>query len=223
MNNIIYIIPVIVIIAMSAIIVKIATVALTMTGLSEKKAGFEALSAFTGTGFTTNDSELVMENELRRKIIMFLMILGNAGLVSVITALIFSFGKGGIRPVLMNSGILILLLLILYKLAANKRLTRYLTKKIESGLEKRPPFRKRAVEEILRIAKDYGIAEVAIRDNSLDLGKTLLESSFREKDILILAIERKNEVIPAPKAQDTIQLGDTLICYGKLDNIEKII
>ena len=76
---------------------------------------------------------------------------------------------------------------------------------------------------MLRIAKNYGIAEVSIKENCQDLGKTLSESGFREKDILVLAIERENAVIPAPKASDRILVDDTLICYGKLSNIEKII
>lgn len=223
MGNIIYLIPVIVVVIISAIVVKIATVALKLTGLDERKARFQALSAFTGTGFTTKDSETVLEDEIRRKIIMVLMILGNAGLVTVITALIFSFGKGGLRPALINSGILILILFLFYKAATHKNLTLFLTRKIEARLEKRPIFQKRPVEEILRIAKDYGIAEVAIKEECQDLGKQLIESSFRAKNILILAIERRSGVIPTPTAQDTIQLGDTLICYGKLNNIEKII
>lgn len=223
MENIIYLIPVIVVVIIFAIVVKIATVALKLTGLDEKRARFQALSAFTGTGFTTKDSEMVLEDEIRRKIIMVLMILGNAGLVTVITALIFSFGKGGVNPALVNSGILILILFLFYKAATHKNLTLFLTRKIEARLEKRPLFQKRPVEEILRIAKDYGIAEVSIKEKCQDLGKQLTDSSFRAKDILILAIERKSGVIPTPTAQDTIQLGDTLICYGKLNNIEKII
>jgi len=78
------------------------------------------------------------------------------------------------------------------------------------------------VEEVLRIARDYGIAEVNIKAANQNLGKTLGRSSFRASDILVLAIERKDSVIPTPKAADEILLDDTLICYGKLSNIEKI-
>jgi len=80
---------------------------------------------------------------------------------------------------------------------------------------------KKNVEEVLRLAKNYGIAEVNIKSDCKDLGKQLSESSFRENDILVLAIERKNSVIPTPKAVDRIILDDTLICYGKLSNIEQ--
>ncbi|UCD54885.1 MAG: TrkA C-terminal domain-containing protein [Candidatus Omnitrophota bacterium] len=222
MGNLIFAIPVILVIAISVFVVRIATVALKMTGLDEKRAYFQALSAFTGTGFTTKDSELVIENDIRRKIIIFLMILGNAGLITVITTLVISFGRGNIAPLLINVAILLLLIFILFKILGHKGVTKFLNDKIESRLEKRPLFQKRPVEEVLRVAKNYGIAEVSIKDNCQDLGKTLSESSFRENDILILAIERKDNVIPTPKASDRILLNDTLICYGKLSNIEKI-
>jgi len=225
MSNLIFAIPIVVIIAISVFVVKIASVALKMTGLDEKKAYFQALSAFTGTGFTTKDSELMIQNDVRRKIIIFLMILGNAGLVTVITTLIISFerSRSNILPLLVNVGIVLLLIFILFKLLTHRGVTKFLNDKIESRLEKRPPFAKRPVEEILRIAKDYGIAEVTVKNSCLDLGKTLSESSFREKDILVLAIERKDQVIPAPKATDRILLDDTVICYGRLSNIVDII
>jgi len=223
MSSLIFAVPVILIIAISIFVVKIATVALKMTGLDEKRAYFQALSAFTGTGFTTSDSEVVLHNDIRRKIIIILMILGNAGFISVITTIVISFEKTNPLPLLVNVGILLIVIILLVKLLANKKIAKFLNDKIETRLEKQPPFHKRPVEEVLRIAKDYGIAEVNIKGSCNELGKTLNESGFREKDILILAIERKNSVVPAPKATDRILLNDTLICYGKLSNIGKII
>ena len=223
MTNIVFAIPVILVIAISAFVVKIATVALKMTGLDEKKAYFQAMSAFTGTGFTTKESETILENDIRRKITIFLMILGNAGLVSVITTLVISVGRTKTTPLLINAGIVLLVIFILFKMLSHPRIKKFLNDKIESRLEKQAPFRKRPIEEILRIAKDYGIAEVSISEKCQDLGKSLNASSLRENDILVLAIERKDTVIPAPKATDHIILDDVLICYGKLSNIAKII
>ena len=223
MHNLIFVVPIVLVIAIAFFIVKIATVALKMTGLDEKKAFFQALSAYTGTGFTTRDSELVIQNDIRRKIMMFLMILGNAGLITVITTVVISFARTNVTSAIINVGIVLLVILILFKILTHKGVTKFLNDKIEARLEKRPLFQKRPVEEILHIAKSYGIAEVSVKENCRDLGKNLSESSLRENDILVLAIERENAVIPTPKATDRILLGDTLICYGKLSNIEKII
>ncbi|MBD3379169.1 MAG: hypothetical protein GF408_01760 [Candidatus Omnitrophica bacterium] len=222
--NLVFVIPLIAILTISAFIVKIATVALNLTGMDNKRAFFQALSAFTGTGFTTRDSELIVTNDVRRKIIIMLMILGNAGLVSVITTLTLSFftGDGSIAQTLLNITIILLAILLLIRLSLNKGLARKLTKKIQNKLVKSSTFTKRPVEEILRLAEGYGIAEVTLKDDCADIGNTLLDSSFRQNDILIIAIERANQVIPAPHATDVLRPNDTLICYGKLSNISKI-
>ncbi|MFH1847494.1 MAG: TrkA C-terminal domain-containing protein [Candidatus Omnitrophota bacterium] len=220
--NLVFVVPVIVVIVISAFIVKIAAVALNLTGLDEKRAFFQALSAFTGTGFTTRDSELVVTDDIRRRIIVFLMILGNAGLVSVTTTLILSFMKGGLAPVLINVTLILLAVLVIIKVSLNKSIVRKLTKKIQEKLIKSPTFTRRPVEEILRLAEGYGIAEVTLPEACSDIGKTLFESSFRQKDILIIAIERGSSVIPAPHASDKLLTNDTLICYGKLRNIAEI-
>lgn len=222
--NLIFVIPVILVIIISAIIVKIAAVALNLTGLDHKRSFFQALSAFTGTGFTTRDSELIVNNDIRRKIVAFLMILGNAGLVTVITTLTLSFfrGKQGTAPFLLNLLVILIAILLLIKFSTNKVFTRKLTKKIQEKLVRSTTFTKRPVEEILRLAEGYGIAEVTVKEDCVDVGHALIESSFRQNDILILAIERGTTVIPAPHASDTLEVNDTLICYGKLVNISKI-
>ncbi len=223
MSNLIFAVPVILIIAISIFVVKVATVALKMTGLDGKRSYFQALSAFTGTGFTTKDSEVILQNDVRRRIIMILMILGNAGFITVITTVVISFEKSNPLPLFINVGIILFVIFLLVKFITLKGVSKFLNKKIESRLEKQGPFRKRPVEEVLRVAKDYGIAEVSIKGDCGDLGKTLRESDFRENDILVLAIERKDAIVPAPKATDRILLNDTLICYGRLSSIEKII
>ncbi|MFD2433533.1 hypothetical protein ACFSO9_08245 [Mesonia maritima] len=46
-----------VIITISALITKVAAIALMHTGLSTEAAKFQARSVYTGTGFTTQESE----------------------------------------------------------------------------------------------------------------------------------------------------------------------
>lgn len=46
----------------SLLITRIATVALTLTGLPRELARFQARSAFTGVGFTTSETEKVVNH-----------------------------------------------------------------------------------------------------------------------------------------------------------------
>ena len=69
---------------LSLVVIRIATVGLTLTGVSKDLAQFQALSAFTGSGFTTKESENIVNHPLRRRIAMHLMLLGHVGIVAVI-------------------------------------------------------------------------------------------------------------------------------------------
>ncbi len=82
------------VVAVSLIITRVATVILVASGLSRQAARFQARSAFTGAGFTTTESESVVNHPLRRKVVMTLMLLGNAGIVASASTLIIGF-RGG--------------------------------------------------------------------------------------------------------------------------------
>lgn len=64
--------------------VRAAAVAFVMTGLDKRTAQFQALSAFSGTGFTTQEAESIVNHPVRRKIAFLLMVLGTAGFATVI-------------------------------------------------------------------------------------------------------------------------------------------
>lgn len=85
------VISLLVVITLSILCTRIATVALVHTGLSREVARFQARSAFTGVGFTTGESEKVIRHPVRRRIVMALMWLGNVGIMSAIFSLILTF------------------------------------------------------------------------------------------------------------------------------------
>jgi len=78
-------------ILISFIIVRIGGFALQLTGIEPEVARFQALSAFSGTGFTTREAERVVGHRTRRRIVTILIVLGNAGTVTVIATLVASF------------------------------------------------------------------------------------------------------------------------------------
>ena len=77
-----------ILLASSVVIVRIASVVLRLTGLPDHVARFQSISALTGAGFTTTESEAIVNFPIRRKVIVALMVLGNLGLVSVASTII---------------------------------------------------------------------------------------------------------------------------------------
>ncbi len=111
------VLSVLVILGLSILVTRVATVALTHTGLSRQSAAFQARSAFTGVGFTTREAESVVGHPVRRRIIATLMLLGNVGIVTAASPLILGFvdvrnggTEGWIRLLILVGGVAILIL-----------------------------------------------------------------------------------------------------------------
>jgi Trk-type K+ transport system membrane component len=82
--------PIFVLLSLSVFVMRVASVALRLTGLTDDIARFQALSAFTDTGFTTTEAESIVNYRVRRRIVSLLMIAGNLCLVRVLATLVVS-------------------------------------------------------------------------------------------------------------------------------------
>jgi len=212
--------PMIVIIFVFFLIVRVATVILKLTGLDEKTARFQAISAFTGTGFTTKEAETIVEKEVRRRTVTVLMVLGKVGIVSVIGGLFLSFGKDNLSADLWKALIILSFMLVLYVVAASKPFSRVLTRFIEKGIIAGGLVKQRTLEELFSLPKGYGIAQLNITKDTAEKGLTLAKAGFSGKNILVLSIERDSRLISFPHAEDVIQERDKLLCYGLLKTIK---
>ena len=216
------IILLIIFVSISYLIIRIGTVALEMTGMERSKALFQAVSAFTSTGFTTRDAERVVNHPRRRKVIIILMVLGNAGIVSVISSFILSVRPVGTIHPSFNLLIVAASLFVLYRIASQNALAKKVTEKIRSILREKLHFESVKVEELLTQPGGHGVAAVLVGKESRVAGLSLINSGFREHDLMVLSIERDDHPISLPKATTTIEVGDRLICYGNLQNLGRL-
>lgn len=223
MSGLYFLIPVMITIFVSFLVVRAAAIALMMTGLDHKRAVFQALSAFTGTGFTTKEAERVINHPLRRKIIMWLMILGNAGIVTVIitatSSLIKIKGYGiPLHIIIMLAGIY-----FMYRIGTSKGFIRRWESFIEKYLVKISHFEEETVEDLLHFLDGYGLVQTLVKKDSPLTGLLLSECTLCREDTLLVGIERDKKWIPIPKSQEKIQEGDKLVLYGNLQNLREMI
>jgi len=224
----------------SFIVVRIGAIAFQLTGLEWSLAKFQALSCFTGTGFTTKEAELITGNKQRRQIASVLIILGNAGLVIMIATLasslvphetiISKLSKSllpfAIPPSLViwvNLAIIAVVVYGIYRLFTHEKFARRLTNFLRKKIIKREIFQRVSFEELLLATGGYGISRVVVGAGSPVSNKMLSRSELREHDVTVLAIVRGGETIPNPTANTRILLGDELVCFGKLENIRNRI
>jgi ribosomal protein S6--L-glutamate ligase len=79
------------------------------------------------------------------------------------------------------------------------------------------------VRQRLTVSTGYGVAEIAVNAASDLVGKTLRESGLRDKDITVLTLQRGTSVIPNPRESYTLQAGDRLLSFGKLEEMRSMI
>lgn len=220
MGAIYLLVPTLVTIVISMLIVRAGAIALMMTGMNFDKAKFQALSAFSGTGFTTREAERVVHNPQRRKIVSWLMVLGNAGIVTVIVTATSSFAQARGFEIGLNLLILLAGAILIFYIARSLPLASRWEAFIEAKLKQTKLFEEDAsIEEMLHITEGYGVARILLMEKSTLIGKTITEINKDLENSFILGIEHKGTWRPKPKSSGELELNDVLVIYGKLDEL----
>ena len=210
-------------ILVSFIVVRIGGFALQLTGIEPDVARFQALSAFSGTGFTTREAERVVGNRTRRRIVTILIILGNAGMVTVIATLVASFTQVSgytwffIRLAIIVGGIFGLYQLII-RSNVGRRIPDWLQRPVMNRILREAP----AVEEIFHVEKDWAISLVMIKGSSNIIGLSMADITA-EEDIEILAIDRAGTYLTRPNWDERIAEGDRLLVYANRKSVKRIL
>lgn len=216
-----FIIPTLFFIGVSFLVVRAASIALMMTGLDEKRARFQAISAFTGTGFTTKEAELVVNHHQRRRIVTWLMILGNAGIVTVIVTATSSLATSSGYHLLISVGALLLGGYILFRIISRNAIVRRWEKFIQRRLMQSRAFKAEAAEDLLHLGERYGLLRVIARPNSPFLNVQLSELQSGDDRIWTLGIERGGKWIPFPPESTRIVEDDRFVVYGHLATLNR--
>lgn len=77
-------------------------------------------------------------------------------------------------------------------------------------------------EKVLHQVGHYGVARIIVRDEAKVTGLALKDTGLKERDIIVLAVERGDEVVSLPQEEEMILPGDYLLCYGKVTEMVDI-
>lgn len=226
-------------ITISFMVVRIGGVAFELTGMDKEQARFQALSCFSGTGFTTAEAELITSHPQRRRIASYLMILGNAGLVTLIATF-----ANSIRPVdvleqfnffyiplpipgwlspYINIIVISLGTYLIYKLFTRSHLMDRFTNRIKKTMVEKQVIKQEKVTELLSAQEGFGVSTFEVHADSPLLQKDLKHLHLKDEfDIQILMIQRGSETVPIPRGENKLQIGDKVICFGKLEKIRQM-
>lgn len=131
---------------------------------------------------------------------MFLMLMGNAGLITAVSSLILTFvtpAEDG--PLLLRLGILFVGLVLLWTLASSQWVDKHLSTLIEQALRRYTRLEVRDYVNLIHLAEDFLLVELLVTPADWLAGRTLAEARLRDEGIVVLGVERANGIyIGAP-------------------------
>lgn len=217
------VITVFIVAVLSLLITRIATLALVLTGMSNEAARFQARSALTGTGFTTSEAESVVTHPVRRRIVMTLMLLGGVGLVTAIATLIIGFANTSRAEAFERLLILAVALALLLLAARTRWFNRALTPLLSRILNRTAAFDTQDYAELLRLGGEWGIGEVAVREQDWLACERLVDLDLRSEGVAVLGIERDDGTyFGAPSFASRVDPGDILLLYGRRSRLGEL-
>ena len=198
------------------IIVRIASVFLRLTGLPDHVARFQSVSALTGAGFTTTESEAIVNFPIRRKVVVALMVLGNLGLISVASTVIIALAESVgdkdrllLQTVQMAAVIALIAVFMLSKTldrllcgAAGLVLRRYLSAKVEH------------FDVLLAIGPEHCVAAHVYRGGHDTKAYDLLGDVRNISIMAVVGVEHRAGNID--QYETVIRRNETVICYASI-------
>ncbi len=207
----------------TSVFVQAAGGALIATGLPPQIAAFQARSAFSGAGFTTNEAENVVNHPIRRRIIATTMFVGSLGtptLVVTVLAGLVAPGPGSTteRTLVTLSG-LILIGLAIFARPMRRWLTgvgrRYARRRLIPVLSGHS-------DELLALGGDFIIGALDVVADTSDSVRSLRGLQNALPDVTVLGVQRGARYFGESPVDIELRAGDRLVVCGRRGHLEKI-
>ena len=193
----------VIIVLVALLVVKIGSSALQLTGMSRPVARFQAASAFFGVGFTTSESEQVVNHPVRRKIILHLIIAGDIGFTSALATFLVTWMWSDERALGMTFawlGIVVLGLLVLGLLLNLRVVSDPVDHFIRVTLEKAGMTKVIDFDYLLNLRDGFCVYDGEIHEKHPWIGKALWQIRPADVGSIVLGVYRSGgEFVGAPQ------------------------
>lgn len=216
-------------------VIEVFSVAFKLTGLATSKIRFQVASLFTGSGYTTAESELIVKDEKRRKIATACMYTGHVfsvmfmGLIiNVVISLSVTIRTERAIPtftewyfIILYITLVFFITMIVLKIPAVNRRFQRLLETIAINMNKKN--KQTNFVNVIDIQGKHAICEVILNIipesmNEKPLSKMGLTSKY---SIHVLSIRRESRIVEVTK--DTMfRKGDVITMYGLINDIKEV-
>jgi K+/H+ antiporter YhaU regulatory subunit KhtT len=216
------IITLLLVFVVSVLIIRTGTIALIMTGVSEDVASFQAASAFSGAGFTTEEAEQAISTPQRRRIISMLVRSGSIGIVTAIASLVLSFSQssGGAVPrfLYLVGGTIVIVLF-----TQSRWFKRLLSPVFRRLLTQTTTLTDREYAHLLELREGYRVSELTVQNDGWLTDKSLRDLHLSAEGVVVLGVNRQEGSYVSPPDPDAIlHPGDILTVYGQKHRVKEL-
>ena len=216
-------------------VIEVFSVAFKLTGMATSKIRFQVASLFTGTGYTTAESELIAKDDKRRKIARACIYTGHVfsvafmGLIiNVVISLSLAVRTESAVPtftewyfiILYITLVFFILMLVLKIPPVNRRFQRLLE---NIAIKANKKSKQTNLVTVIDIQGKNAISEVTLNIvpdalNEVPLSKMGLTSKY---SLHVLSIKRDSRIVEVTK--DTMfRKGDIITVYGLINEIREV-
>lgn len=200
-------------------VVEFSATIFRLTGLDSTVSRFQVISMLTGTGFTTDESDSIINHPIRRKIGAFLILFGAFSLAVIISNL-SAILANDIR--LLEISIILIVCIFLLLVVRLAFIKNFLTKKFRHNLEEHYDLCEHPIQDVLFLDQDDTVTDVSIKEGSKLIGKDLCNLIDENNDINLLFVKRGEIKIRKGLSEEKIQEGDQLYVYGNKKDMKSL-
>lgn len=201
-----------------ALVIEIGVILFHMTGLDKEIARYQVISMLTGTGFTTQESALIIDHPIRRRISSGLILFGYFSLAVIISSIATILSNDLRIDLLLIIIVILFVFLLIFK---NKLIFDKLEDRFEHEMDTEYNLEDWPMKTALALDEDEMVAIVEIKHESDyigEKGKTLVEENL---DVVLLIIRRGDEILRFDLFEVELQEGDKIMIIGKEDHIKE--
>ncbi len=198
---------------------KLATGALIATGVPPESASFQARSAFSGAGFTTRETENVVNHRVRRRIIGTTMFVGSLGTPTLVLTVLVGFvapgpGTTTERALVAVSGVLLIVMAVF-----NRPAQRWLQGVGQRYVQQRlAPALASERLDLLTLSDEFAVQAVRFETTPQEAVRSLRGLAQAFPEVTILGVRRGTTYFGQPPVDIDLQAGDELIVYAHRDH-----
>lgn len=201
-----------------ALVIEIGVILFHLTGLEKEIARYQVISMLTGTRFKTQESALIIDHTIRRRISSGLILFGYFSLAVIISSIATILSNDlRIELLLIIIGILFVFLFIF----KNKSVFIRLEDRFEHEMDTEYNLEDWPMKTALALDEEEMVAIIQIKHRSDYIGqkgRMLVEENL---DVVLLIIRRGDEILRFDLFEVELQEGDKIMIIGKEDHIKE--